>query len=1349
MNPASLRLPGSGQGDAAVRLDAFLSPALRRMLGAGDALPDVPVVERFAGALLLVDVSGWTKLVHELSAAGPEGVERLTQALNAHLGRLLETIHAHGGTVEKFAGDALLALWRAADGQDHAGALERARACAAALVGDPPLLDETTQSLALHVGVAGGALAAVAGRAQEAQGFFLLCGEPLAALAAAAEAAAAGEAMLATPAGMQRIEPQPAAAPPRAPAALAALRLAAPLALQLIHPVIAARAAAAESDAWLAEMRQVSAVFVQLQLALDRLSDAELAERLAAAAREVHAAAQRFDGAVHDFLVDDKGVVGIVVFGALRTHEDDAARALRAAGQLVEALAARAIGATAGVASGRAYTGVVGNDLRRDFAVIGDPMNLAARLMLRAEDVLCDAATRERAPRLALSGGEAIALKGRAQELRVFRPQAGAAAPPPEAAAAPAALLGRRAEQARLARALEAHCAQPGPALVLIEGEAGIGKSTLLEHFARAALARGAGLWRAAGEAIESRSPYHAWRGAMREIVAALAGDAARADPTRGLSLLAERRPDWRAALPLVNDIAATALPDTPMSAQLSGEARRDAVARLVLALVGEAARDRPHCLVIEDAHWLDSPSAALLSALLRGGAPLLVVASTRPTAQEANEDLDALVAAASEHLRLGELSREATQALLASALGVRELAQGVVDFVIERAHGHPFFVEELARALLEGGLIRIEAGRCEPNRSGPGLQQAAVPDTLERLIVSRIDRLGEDDRLLLKVASVLGGAFELEDLHAVHPARIARERIGDQLSRLAARGLVQRAEGGRYAFHHAITREVSYGMMTLGQRRPLHRQVAEHLEARAGAALEPLLAVLAYHWRAAGVARRAIDYADRAGTQALEQAAMREAIQLLSDALAMDAEQPRPAEAATRARWLTGIGKAQRFLGHVPEARASLCDALRVLARPVPRAGALFQLEAMLRLAWAVLRGVDARAAQLATRASGALTAIDAYNHLAMLSYFENDTAGSVFCNAVSTPLAGEAGASLELAHLYGSLANAAGFMGLAGAARRFADQAHRVAQATGVELSEGVVNQYTGHLAACRGELAAFDARMHRALEIYDRLGQRRHWEEALINCAYLYQWRGETRRALEAVQRLEASARSRDDPQTLAWAVQGQARLLHLLGRDAEACELFARAEPLVEDDLSRLDLYAHWSRAELRAGRAAQAEQRLERFAAVLQRGSGPTYTKVSGLSAAAEAGLQLWRENPGPPAQRRLRATLGALKSLARLSPLGRARALLWSGTYAWHRGRARSARAQWRKALAAARAMELALDEALVQLWRATLDARARDAGALERAAAVFERAEYAWERERLAALQGIRSQQG
>jgi DNA-binding winged helix-turn-helix (wHTH) protein/predicted ATPase len=462
------------------------------------------------------------------------------------------------------------------------------------------------------------------------------------------------------------------------------------------------------------------------------------------------------------------------------------------------------------------------------------------------------------------------------------RPPAGG---DPSPAAAPA---GRSAELARLARWFD-RAAQGRRQVVFVTGEAGIGKTTLVEAFA-AAVAGGRAGRVARGQCLEQRGtpdPYLPVFDALQRLCH---------DDPEALGLLSALAPTWLAQLPsLVADGDRAALERRALGGT-QGRMLREAAQALEAI-----ARDRPLLLLLEDLHWADPSTVDLLDWLARRDLParLLVAGTYRPGDAAAAPIGDAAaelgLRGLAHELPLAELDPAAVAAVLADRLPGAEVPAELAGLVHRRTDGVPLFVVQLAQAWTQSGDLRPADGRWElaAGTDGAGPE---VPDDLRRLLELQLRRLDPEDLAVLEAAAV-GGVEFAAALAAVAGGPAGAEAVEGRCAALAREGRLLRAAGtvawpdgtvsAGFRFAHDLQRAVLYERIPAGRRVRLHAAVGERLERAYGTAAGTHAAELATQFLAGHDHPRAVAYLQAAATQALGRSAHREAVQQLEALLA------------------------------------------------------------------------------------------------------------------------------------------------------------------------------------------------------------------------------------------------------------------------------------------------------------------------------------------------------------------------------------------------------------------------------------------------------------------------------
>jgi predicted ATPase len=366
-------------------------------------------------------------------------------------------------------------------------------------------------------------------------------------------------------------------------------------------------------------------------------------------------------------------------------------------------------------------------------------------------------------------------------------------------------LVGRKAEWMTLTRQLQRLRTEAGSNVVIIEGEAGIGKSRLIAELSRSATADGLRVLIAVADAVENSTPYYGWRSVFKNLfglAAAMDSAEVRERVFGAFPTVAE----LETMLPLLSGILPFSLPDNDRTVEMAGPTRAENTRRLLRAILQAATLRSPTVLVLEDAHWLDPASWALLQEVIRSVKPLLTVIVVRPgTDQLAPGYAQLLRTPRVSRIYLEGLAPDEMPQLVAQFLGVKQVPEELLQFVQERVAGHPYFCEELIRAMRESGAVRIVAARCVVGE----LTANEHPTTIEGAILSRLDRLSPRQQLCLKLASVIGRHFFARTVQEIYPIEEERREILESLEALRRMDLIRRRASGTelaYSFKHVIT---------------------------------------------------------------------------------------------------------------------------------------------------------------------------------------------------------------------------------------------------------------------------------------------------------------------------------------------------------------------------------------------------------------------------------------------------------------------------------------------------------------------------------------------------------------
>ncbi|MGB6675797.1 MAG: adenylate/guanylate cyclase domain-containing protein [Terriglobales bacterium] len=1323
-------------------LATYLPQIQLRSIAARTGLQTEPWEKQCAGSILLVDITGFTEVAEQFAAQGAAAVETLSKVLNTYFGRMAEVLTEHGGDILTFAGDAALALWLAENDEELAQCACRAAQAARAVQAE--LLDYRAQGITLRqraaVGVGPLSIMEVGGTDGRWQ--FLVAGDAITQAGETSPHANSGDVVLSPaawalvqsrcagdvlPSGHVKLRDvhQPV---PVVPLASSPDHLSVSTLQSYVLPVVVNRLRAGQG-AWLAEFRNVTVLFIHLTNPDDGKSN--FCSSLHAAVGKMQEVLSRHEGCVYQFLMDDKGVALIGAFGlAPPSHEDDPSRAVRSALAIQGELQRTGMRVSVGISTGRAFCGVVGSETRRQYTAVGTVMNMAARLMQAAAGrVLCDQATFRASqphPGLSFESLGDIKVKGRSEPLAIYVPMKAEAREE-------SGVVGREAERAVLTRVLESLVQERRGGVIVLEGEPGIGKSRLVEYVLEKARKLNVACLQGAGDAVESSSAYHAWQTVFQTLF--------RVDPLASAETQALRittalqpHPDLLQLAPLLSAVLPLSFPDNEVTAQMTGKVRAENTQKLLIQLLTRSASSAAHLLVLEDAHWLDPSSLALTALVTQQTQSLLVVITARPFPDPVPTEVEQIrTAAGSQYLRLDSLALDDALEIARQRLGVNSLPQPVKDLLESRAGGQPFFIQELAYALRDAGLIQIAQGECRVSEglgdSAEGLERAFgalnIPNTIQGVITSRVDRLPSPQQLTLKVASVIGRSFALFVLQNIYPVAGQSPDIPSHLEDLEKVDLTRRVPSSdpTEEFKHALIQEVVYISVSFANRRELHSAIAEWYEKQHPQDLTPYYPLLAYHWRHAEMIPKAIDYSIKSGAQALENFANQEAIRFLRDALELS-EQGKLAGGETDLQlalcrlWL---GRAQVNLSNYGDARANLERGLAAVRQPAPRS----MVNASRVLLGETLRQFVYRLwpsrflGKNAGERKMLLEAARAYQGLMEIYYVENAPVPTLVASMKSLNLAESAGPSPELARGYASLGAILGFIPWHSAAAAYCQRALETAEAVNdlsavswVLLCKGIYESGLG-----KWDEAASD--FQRMAQISTQLGDARSLSDANQCQIMLHYFRGNFAAAVQEAEELYAFMLKRNDPRLQAEALRWKAYSLLALGKTDALPTCLAELAKLRSAEksgglLNLGDVFALRASLHLRVREYPQALESIEEAAARLAKISNTSHELILERATVAGVYLSLWEriqnddwKSPGEKALTQCRVgakkACSALRSFTRVFPIGQPMTWLRLGQQRRLAGYHAKSEAAWAQGITFAREIKMPYLEGLIE----------------------------------------------
>ncbi len=1111
-----------------------------------------------------------------------------------------------------------------------------------------------------------------------------------------------------------------------------------------------------------AERRQLTVMFCDLADSTrlsSQLDPEELREVIRAYQRISVEVIERFEGHVAQFLGD--GI--LVYFGYPQAHEDDARRAVHAGLQIVEALQElnvhlerdRGLRLTArlGIHTGPVVVGTIGGGTRHEQLAMGETPNLAARIQSFAQPntVLISRATYR------LTSGEfschnlgAYTVKGIARPIQLYRilgsrSQAHAHdGIEPQELRSP--LEGRQEEVASLVQCVGDLVDGRG-GVTFVMGEVGVGKSRLLAEVRHRVEALDV-LW-LEGRAVSFGQTLSYWP--FLDIIKKLVGITDHDDEATSweklhrqvATLFTEQVAD---VLPYLATLLALEVrePFAERVKYLDGQAMGYQIFRTMRHVVTRLTQDRPLVLVFEDLHWADHSSATLLEHLfpLVDRLPLLICGVSRPETQGPVTGVRQAFArthpARYLEITLKPLTPVESLHLLGNFIELETLPRRLREEILNKAEGNPFFLEEIVRTLMDLGVLVRQTETTRWRATGP-VDQLSIPDTIQGVIMARVDRLPEAIKEILRLAAVIGRSFLYRVLRSfTEDEADLKHRLGTLLEA----ELIREKEGQselEYIFQHALVHEVTYESLLVQRRRELHHRVGTCIETLFPHRLDEFSGVLAYHFAQAEAWEKAHTYLFRAGDQAGKMAADVEALAHYHQAITVYSQ-------AFGARWdpvqravlERKMGEALFRRGDHQQATEYIQKALSFLGSELPtsrwrvRLAILKHLLQQARhrlvagLSWPGRSRRQMRSPPDPTAEEQARL----YEAMLWIDYFR-DPERFVLDAFVYLNFAERHG--LVTGIVQGAIS--VGVICDILSRSRLADYYHRyaVAQATQFQHPLAIGYAYLG-----RGVHEIYLGQWEAALDHLWRSA------DAFLGAGYVREGGAAKGMVIEASYRMGGYARAQEmsaelvqlgqdgaDHQVWGWGLYGLAQSELHIGEVEDVVAYLQQSIELlasVPDHLAVVAARGYLGRSYLRQGNWQQALSILEECAQFIATSGLRNYLLTPALNGLAEAYLAVAEQAEGAARTERLQQAKKACRAALRQGKVyrgGAPQALRLQGTCAWLMDQPETAKKWWQKSLAVAEALGMQYETGMAHL---EVGRRLGKQEHLERAEAILDR---------------------
>jgi class 3 adenylate cyclase/energy-coupling factor transporter ATP-binding protein EcfA2 len=785
------------------------------------------------GTLVFADISGFTNMSEKLSELGKEGAEELTSILNRYFTHMLNIAFFYHGNQFKFGGDAMLLVFL---GTQHAA---RGVRCALRMQEAMKKFSQVSTSqgifrLEMSIGINSGEFFEASVGEPDERLYHILTGLEVNRTAQIESVANAGEIFIG-PGTLHQLKDKVQVEQERegyyqVKSLQARVKGTVPFKPDVkekeVHTITEALApylpkrlverirVNPERAGVEGEHRRVTTMFVNL------LGSSELIESYGKGQVDeitrvlnnyflmVHTTVSKYGGIVVGCDLNTRGDKLLIMFGAPVAHEDDDERAVLCALEMRQQLAdsGQPLQQRIGINTGHVFSGEVGSPLRKEYTVMGDQVNVAARLMGVAQEgqILIGESTRTRvASRFTLQALEPVRLKGKTEPVAVYQVEKAGGQDVPQQPRTAGALVGREKEMALLEEITERIFSGQGQALA-ITGPAGIGKSRLVEELNLLFAKYNGSTFVGNCQSYGANTPYLPWIDLLDSFFNIQDSDTDENRKEKLETTMLGLRPELRDWTAVIGNLLHVPIPESDALKSLDVELRHQRLLDVTLELIHARAERTPLLLLFEDLHWADTASIELLNYLARNirEYPILICAVYRP------EEWLKLEAEGQDNytgIALGELLPESSLDLVRSMVNMAELPQELSELVVTKSQGNPFFAEEVVGSLIDAGYLRPDPATGE-YRLVTDLSKVEVPDTIQGVIMARLDRLEEETKNALRVASVIGRLFQYEIVRDIYPHPIADEELTQRLDELANLGLTRLEREGpapEYFFKH------------------------------------------------------------------------------------------------------------------------------------------------------------------------------------------------------------------------------------------------------------------------------------------------------------------------------------------------------------------------------------------------------------------------------------------------------------------------------------------------------------------------------------------------------------------
>ncbi len=945
--------------------------------------PNIKIIETsewIEGAILFSDISGFTNMSKSLSNYGLRGTEMMGKILNTYLSKMSELIYKHEGIIQKIAGDALTVFFEKNTNVQWKISILKAIECSFNM---QKLMNSFRRiktiagefDLTMKIGISSGRLfSGVLGSYDFGIEPFLI-GKAIDLAVGAEHQASPGEIWIEEE-SFKRVENYIKVIRHKDKYYRIAHRLVNEppakkveenkFSYKLTHeekqtiineisscvPSPIAKRLELGYHEFLGEDRKTTILFINFEGL--RMDDEDFEDKLRYYYNSMQKIITQYRGFLYEFESGDKGYKIIAVFGSPTSTEDNEGYAVQCANAIIQAgkdiswIKSQNIGIT----TGDVFAGLIGTPLLRRYALIGDKVNLAARLMSIAEDntVLVDEVTyRLTRDRFVYEALPPKKIKGQEDLINTYIYKSIRSTEKKKTVKELSYMVGREEESKRFIQ-LYSEVANNNGQIVSVIGEMGMGKRSLIKAFTNMAEKDGIKPYEAVCYNYSRQIPYFGWIKIFNDITGIKDSDSNQDKLEKLRSTLNELVPQEVNKTPILANMLGIDMGENEWSKNLDPAVRKSNLIDLMSNVIINLSKKTVVFIILYDLHWSNSSTLDFLLFLSRNikNERVMIVTSYRPFTDKPPEKLMELKKTDYHNtIVLNELNSEQTMEFIQNKWKIQQIPDSFKNIIKKNVGGNPYFIETLMTSLIntkqllyneEEGQYYFPKGKSE---------DIDIPNNMQNLIISQMDRLDETSKLLLKVSSVAGMNFNRQLIKWISPIKIDTNILEDKLSYLCEQGLLEREKKDgeiAYSFRNELTLETAYSTLPFSQRKHLHEATAETYEKIYNDRLDAYYEILAHHYSFTENIEKQLRYIKLAGKKARNAYANKESIEYFTQLSDIIEKKLKSLSDATSAYWENMIREAfdtaielsdiKRFMGEMNQSKEWLEKAEDILVK-------------------------------------------------------------------------------------------------------------------------------------------------------------------------------------------------------------------------------------------------------------------------------------------------------------------------------------------------------------------------------------------------------------------------------